>query len=122
MVFLLSGTNTVTVDAAPSSRAFLFLHETDESGFRDRPPSGEVTSARSVLRLYLLSLWKSVAVVGPLISGPFKVSCHGYSSMEPASSHAFQLRSGNRCGIKLATGELHCSFQGGWGGSAVILS
>lgn len=58
----------------------------------------------SVLRLYLLSLWKSVAVVGPLISRPFKVSCHGYSSMEPASSHAFNLDPGNRCGIKLATG------------------
>ena len=121
MVFLLSGTKTVTVDVAPNSRAFLFHHETDESGFRDRPPSGEVTSARSVLRLYFPSLWKSVSVVGPFIPRPFKVSCHGYSSTEPASSHAFQLRSGNRCGIKLATGELHRSFQGGWG-SAVILS
>ena len=115
MVFLLSGTKTVTVDVAPNSRAFLFHHETDESGFRDRPPSGEVTSARSVLRLYFPSLWKSVSVVGPFIPMPFKVSCHGYSSTEPASSHAFRLRSGNRCGIKSATGELHRSFQGGWG-------
>lgn len=122
MVFLLSGTNTVTVDAAPNSTAFLFHHETDESGFRDRPPSGEVTSASSVLRLYFLSLWKSVSVLGPFIPRPFKVSCHGYRSTEPASSHAFQLRSGNHCGIKSVTGELHRGFQGGWGVSAVILS
>lgn len=51
-----------------------------------------------------------------------KAPCHSYSYCEAASLHAFLLRSGNSCWIKLATGGLHCSFQKKKKMSAVVLS
>lgn len=99
------------VDAALNSRPLANHHHgVDENG---------CDAARRANR-WILLLLSSGSISSPkemaichraVYSLGLKAPCHSYSYCEAASLHAFLLRSGNSCWIKLATGGLHCSFQ-----------